>query len=70
METGAKHSKAMAQSLPFMLKNKGRSPFRRGTVERLQDGFGEGLDSTESAAVELTGITVKWQFYLLRSPLD
>ena len=47
METGAKHSKAMVQSLPFMLKNKGRSPFRRGTVERLQDGFGEGPDGTD-----------------------
>lgn len=36
-----------AQSLPFKLKNKGRNPFRRGPVESLQDGFGEGPDGTD-----------------------
>ena len=54
METGAMHSKAMVQSLPFTLKNKGSSPFKRGTVESLQNRFGESPDNTESAVVELT----------------
>ena len=36
-------------SLPFTLKNKGSSPFKRGTVESLQNRFGESPDNTESA---------------------
>lgn len=70
METGAKHSKAMVQSLHFMLKNKGSSPFKRGTVESLQNRFGKSPDNTESALVELTGITETWQFHVLRCAHD
>ena len=53
-----------------MLKNKGSSPFKRGTVESLQNRFGKSPDNTESAVVELTGITETWQFHVLRCAHD